>query len=122
MLAFASAGDIINFAIAVGALLGGIGYAVGQLLSSRKKGQSEALRIAVEEVEAIKIRADRLEKELASVQTEIQELRKENAILRSVISSRGDLETKLVQAIEDSVDRQTKRLVNVLREGKRDDG
>lgn len=118
MLALPNAGDSINFAVAVGALLAGIGYAAGQLLSSKKKGQSDALGIALEEVEAIKIRADRLEKELDEVKDAMQDLRKENEVLRSVISSRNDLDGKLVQAIEDSVEKQTRRLVNVLREGK----
>ena len=109
--------DLLNTFLAAGALLGGIAYAIGQLVSSRKRGQSDAMAIAIQEVEAIKLRSDRLEKELVSLQAEMHALRTENATLRELIVTRGDLDEKLVASIEDAVQKQTRRLVSVMREG-----
>ena len=98
--------------------IGGIAYALGQVISSRRRGQGEALTIALQEIEAVKVRADRLEKELEATKAEVHELRKENVTLREVLVSRGDLDEQLITKIEDALSKQTRRLVDVIREGK----
>lgn len=108
--------EYINSALAAGALVAGIAYAIGQFISAKRRGEGDALSVAVQEVEAIKLRADRLEKELIGLQGEMHALRKENESLRSVITTRNDLDQKLIDKLEESVQRQTRRLVDVIRE------
>src|SRR4030065_486848 len=81
----------VSFILAAGLILGGIGYALGTFSTSRRKGVGESLRTALDEVEAMKLRADRLENEVADLRKAIddnhkviEKLRKENEILRSV--------------------------------------
>jgi len=106
--------------LTIGIIVGGIAYAIGQIITSRRKGQSDALSIALQEVEAIRIKADRLDRELVAVQAEVHALQKENATLRDLISTRSDLDARLISKLEEALDKQTKRLVTVMREGRAD--
>lgn len=78
--------DIISAALGVGALFGGIGYAVGQFLSSRRRGVADSLATALDEVKAISLRADRFEDELHRQAQDMAELRAENVTLRSLLT------------------------------------
>jgi hypothetical protein len=66
--------------------MGGIAYAIGQVVSSRRKSVSDALAIALNEVAAIRLRADRFEEELHLQAQQMAELRAENITLRSLIT------------------------------------
>jgi hypothetical protein len=105
--------------LTIGVIIGGIAYFVGQVVSSRKKGAGDALRIALDEVAAVKIRADRFEKELVAVQAQVHSLEKENGTLRELLVSRDGLDEKLTTALQDALEKQTRRLVDVMREEKR---
>jgi hypothetical protein len=104
--------------IGIGVMVGGISYAVGMIISSRKKGTGDALSIALDEIEVMKGRADRLEKDLVAVQAELHALQKENETLRQLLITRGDLDDKLVAKLDEALGRQTRRLVDVLRENR----
>jgi hypothetical protein len=104
--------------IGIGVMVGGISYAIGMIISSRKKGTGDALGIAIDEIEVVKGRADRLEKELIAVQAEVHALQKENDILRQLLVTRSDLDERLIAKLEESLGKQTRRLVEVIREGR----
>lgn len=100
----------------LGLFVGGAAYAVGQIISSRRRGQGEALTIALQEIEAVKVRADRLEREQVALQAQVHALEKENATLRELIVTRDDFDTKLIARIEEAMNKQTRRLLDVIRE------
>jgi cell shape-determining protein MreC len=102
----------------VGLIVGGIAYAVGQVISSRKRGQSDALALALQEIEVIRGKADRMDKELTVLQAQVHSLEKENATLRQLLVTRNDLDEKLITRVTEAFEKQTRRLVDVLREGK----
>lgn len=110
-----AANEVFNGVLTVGAIVGGVAYALGQLLSSRKRGGNDALRIAIDEVDAIKIRADRLEKEGVVQQGRIHELEKENGLLRSMVGGNGKMADALFSRLDEAFTRQTRRLVDVVR-------
>jgi hypothetical protein len=99
-----------------GVMVGGISYAIGMVISSRKKGTGDALGIAIDEIEVMKGRADRLEKELIAVQGEVHALQKENDVLRQLLVTRSDLDERLITKLEDALGKQTTKLVAVMRE------
>jgi hypothetical protein len=78
--------ETFNGLLAAGAVVGGVAYAFGQWISARKRGGSDALHIAVEEVSAIKIRVDRLEIENKGLRDEISTLHRENQTLRGLLT------------------------------------
>jgi hypothetical protein len=108
--------DALETILAAGAVVGGVAYALGQWVSARKRGASDALRIALEEVDAIKLRTDRLEKELHATQAELHEVRKENVTLRGLLVERQEYDEKFADRLEAMLAKQTRRLVDVLRE------
>lgn len=110
--------EIMNSALAVGAILGGVAYALGQWMSARKRGSSDALRIAVEEVNAIKIRVERIEKENIDLHIELASLKKENKLLRDLLTVQDAAQQRVMHKLEDLFNKQTRRLVDVMREGK----
>lgn len=77
--------SMFSIVLSTGAVLGGIGYAVGQFISARRKGIADSLGTALDEIEVIKARAARLETELFKQAQEMGELKGENATLRSVL-------------------------------------
>lgn len=108
----------LNTIVYVGVIVGGIAYAFGQIISSRKKGTSDSLGVALQELEVIRGRADRFEKELIAVQAQVHSLEKENNTLRELLISRNDLDSKLISKLEEALGKQTRRLVDVIREGR----
>jgi nanoRNase/pAp phosphatase (c-di-AMP/oligoRNAs hydrolase) len=73
-------------ALTAAVLFAGITYATGQFLAGRRKGVTEALETALNEVRAITIRADRLEDEMHRMATEMAEVKQENVILRGLVT------------------------------------
>ena len=105
---FASIADtILVFAV----ILGGIGYAAGQFFSQRRRGQSDALSVALQEVEAVRNRASRLEKELFEVHGLITKLQLENETLRGVILDSEGVAKALKGALAENNDVLVRLLV-----------
>lgn len=87
MRMLAAAGDILSWALGAGALVGGLGYAAGQFVSSRRRALSDSLSTALNEVTAYQNKTNRLESELSEVKTEMQQLRNANQVLQQSIAS-----------------------------------
>lgn len=77
--------------LGAGVMFGGIGYAVGQFFSQRRKSISDSLSTALDEVAAVSLRADRLEEEMHKQATEMAGLRQENGILRGLVTGNAPL-------------------------------
>lgn len=107
---------LLNRILIVGTIIGGIAYAWGQFRSQRGRGASEALTTAMAEFAAMKLRADRLEQDLATVNLRLRDLEGENSILRGLIATRNDLDQKLLTNLASLIENQTKKLVTTLRE------
>lgn len=77
----------IALVTAVGLVLSGVGYSLGVFLSSRRKGVADSLETALNEVTAMRLRADRLAEELANLRKqhdeELTALRRRMAILEA---------------------------------------
>lgn len=99
--------DTLNTIIGAGAILGGIGYAVGQFLSSRRKGVADSLATALNEITALNQRADRLEEQLTDQSAEVTNLKQENMLLRSLVTGG--------QPILDEIDRRAEELKEFAR-------
>lgn len=80
--------EILNFVLAMGAIVGGIAYATGQWIGAKRRGAADALGIAMQEVAAIKLRVDRMEKENTALKLEVDKLRQENELLRGLLLQR----------------------------------
>lgn len=80
-----SFGPTLNLVVVVGVILAGIGYAVGQFWSQRRRGQSDALQVALDEIQALQVRADRQSREISELRARVAELSAENVTLRSLI-------------------------------------
>lgn len=78
--------DALSLVLGAGAILGGIGYAVGQFLSSRRKGVSDSLATALNEIAALNTRATRLESLLSDQAAELAAVKQENALLRTLVT------------------------------------
>lgn len=114
----ATAQDTLNGFFGIGAAVGGIGYMLGQFFSSRKKGTGESLNIALNEVAAVKTKADRLEKDVVALQGQVHALEKENITLREVLATRDQLDGRLIQRVEQALADQTQKLIAVMREAR----
>lgn len=77
--------SLLQIVLAIGVIVGGLGYAVGQFMSQRRKGGSDALTTAIEEVQAIRIRTDRLEREVGELQEANLRLASENKTMRELL-------------------------------------
>jgi archaellum component FlaC len=99
--------DILNLVLGVGVVLGGIGYAVGQFFSARRKGVSDSLATALNEISALNSRAERLEKLAASQASEMANLKSENALLRNLVTGG--------QPVIDEVDKRAAELKEFAR-------
>jgi hypothetical protein len=91
MLAFTGEAAV-SIIIGVGTVLGGVGYAVGQFMSSRRKGLQESLAVAVSEITVLNGKLQRMETEMHRQADEVALLKAENVTLRSVISGNGGFE------------------------------
>jgi predicted nuclease with TOPRIM domain len=100
-VSFSSLADgVLLFAV----ILGGLGYASGQFFSQRRKGQSDALSVALQEVEALRGRATRLESELQEVHSEIEKLRVANETLRNVVVNAEHIDKAVRTALAENND------------------
>lgn len=115
----ATSSDLLNSVLAIGAITGGIAYAIGQYVSSRKRGVGDALGIALAEVEAMKGKTERLEKEMVALQAEIHGLKTENATLRDLVKTGGLDSSTILSTIEKAFGNQTERIIQELRKNAR---
>jgi hypothetical protein len=77
--------ELVDFVLLFGVVLGGIGYGFGQFLAQKRRAQSDALDTALKEVQAMRLRSDRLEAELEDVRAALTTLESENRVLRDLI-------------------------------------
>lgn len=91
--------DILSYALGFGALVGGIGYAVGQYFSSRRRGVSDSLKTALDEVEVGKVRGDRLSILLAEKTDELSQAKMENHTLRTTLTSGAAVAPAILEAL-----------------------
>jgi hypothetical protein len=78
--------DTLTIVIGVGTVLGGMGYAAGQFISSRRRGLQDSLTIALAEITLLNGKLTRLEAEMGRMSADLEKLQTENKILRSVIT------------------------------------
>ncbi len=78
--------EVTSIIIGVGTVLGGLGYAAGQFVSSRRKGLQDSLTIALAEITLLNGKLSRLESEMARMGVDLSRLQAENVTLRSVIT------------------------------------
>lgn len=110
--------DTVQLIFTIGLVVAGIAYAVAQFSVARRRGSSDALTVALAEVDAIRVKADRLESEVRELVAAVESLKKENSALRSVLIDRDDFDRKLMEVITENFQKQTRRLVDVLRESR----
>jgi len=77
---------ILSYAIIAGVILGGIGYAIGQFTSQRRKGQNDSFELALKEIEVLRQRSDRQDTEMRALHKEMNALRSENEVLRGLLN------------------------------------
>ena len=75
----------LNVILIVGVIVAGIGYAAGQFLTQRRKGASDALGVALDEIAALTVRADRLAADVRDLSAQLTAVRAENQTLRGLI-------------------------------------
>lgn len=75
----------LNLILVLGVILGGVGYAFGQFTSQRRRGQSDALDVALKEIDALRVRSERQDRELATMRTEVLRLGAENDSFRTLL-------------------------------------
>lgn len=84
-------------------MLGGIGYAIGQFFSSRRKGISDSLRTALDEVAAEKLARERLAVLAQEKATDLATAKAEVVTLRNALSSGAKAAPEIIKAINDSM-------------------
>ena len=75
----------LNVILIVGVIVAGIGYAAGQFLTQRRKGAADALGVALDEIAALTVRADRLAADVRDLSAQLTAVRAENQTLRGLI-------------------------------------
>lgn len=76
---------LLNTIVLVGVIIAGLGYALGQFWAQRRRGTADALQVALDEISALQVRADRQQREIADLRVRVGELTQENQTLRSLI-------------------------------------
>ena len=67
-------------------ILGGIGAGLGTLYSSRKKGERDGMGAALQELDVMTRKADRLQGENAALKTDLRKVEDERDTLEAVIA------------------------------------
>ena len=109
--------DLLGRLVAVGIVIGGIGYAVGQFLAQRAKGHSDALNVALKEIEALRVRAERQDAEMRQMHLEMAALRAENESFRSLLTGGTFLAEQIRTLIADEVEKGTHAVVAAIKSG-----
>jgi len=106
--------DWVNTALGAGALMGGVGYAIGQFFSSRRRGLSETLKTALDEIEAEKLAKERAAKTAMEKADELAATKLEVSALRNALTQGGGeaLTAEIIKAIGAS----TREIKALLRE------
>lgn len=104
----------VNTALGAGALLGGVGYALGQFVSSRRKGLGDSLKTALDEIEVERVARERLARLAVEKADELAATKLENSTLRSALSTQGGKE--LAGAIIDHLTASTAELKKFIHE------
>lgn len=105
---------VINVVLVLGVILGGIGYAVGQFTSQRRKGQSEALTVALGEIDALRVRAERQDREVMALRTDVDRLTVENESFRSLLTDGTFLAEQIRTLVADEVERGAHMVIAAL--------
>ena len=97
--------DILSRILAIAMIVGGIGYATGQFFSQRAKGRSDALTVAMGEIAALQVRADRQGAELGELQATVVKVKAENESLRSLLTGGTFLAEQIRTLVADEVEK-----------------
>lgn len=116
IVALAATGDWLSYALGAGALVGGIGYAAGQFVSSRRRALGDSLDTAIAEVHAYKGKTDRLEFEIAEMQEKIHRLEEENIILKNAIATGDHLAPRIAEAISQQAEAAVRKLMSDIQD------
>ena len=103
---------------AVALIIGGVGYATGQFFSQRSKGRSDALNVAMGEIAALQVRADRQGAELVELQATVVKVKAENESLRSLLTGGTFLAEQIRTLVADEVEKGAHLTATLLREAK----
>lgn len=97
--------ELLSVLLTAGAVTGGVGYAIGQFFSSRRKGVQDSLKTALDEVDVAKVRADRLAILASEKADELAAVRMENQTLKDVLTSGSTVAPEIVRGIENALAR-----------------
>lgn len=95
--------------------VGGVGYAIGTFLQQRRKAASDALGIALQEIDALRVRIDRQADELSELRVTMERVSAENETLRSLLSGGTFLAEQIRTLIADEVEKGTRSVIAALR-------
>jgi hypothetical protein len=101
--------------IAFGLIIGGVGYGVGQWVSQKGRGHSDALEVALREIEALRVRSERQDQEMKNMHQELAMLRAENESFRSVLTGGTFLAEQIRTLIADEVEKGARTVVAALK-------
>lgn len=101
-------------ALTAGAILGGIGYAIGQLFSSRRKGISDSLETAISEISILRGKDERRELEMHDLRGELVKMRAENQILKDLLVGGAPFINALEQSVQEAVGKHTALILEAI--------
>ena len=105
----------LNLILIVGVILAGIGYAVGTFLTQRRKGAADALAVALDEIEELRTRADRLADEMTTMRTELAKISAENHPMREILSGGTFLADQIRNLVAAETDRGVQIIAGLIR-------
>ena len=107
---------LLSRLFAVALIIGGVGYATGQFFSQRSKGRSDALNVAMGEIAALQIRADRQGREITQLTAEVVKVQAENESLRSLLTGGSFLAEQIRVLVADEVEKGAHLTAALLRD------
>jgi len=94
--------------------VGGIGYAVGTFLQQRRKAAGDALAIALQEIEALRVRIDRQAGELGEMRVAMERVSAENDTLRSLLTGGTFLAEQIRALINEEVQNGARTVIAAI--------
>ena len=105
-------GQLLTVAVV---FIGGIGYSVGAFVQQRRKAAGDALGIALQEIQALRVRIDRQAEELAALSVSMERVAAENTTLRELLSGGTFLAEQIRTLIHDEVEQGAHTVITALK-------
>jgi hypothetical protein len=107
----------LNVILVIGVILGGVGYALGTFVSQKRKGTAEALGVALDEIAALRVKAERQDQELLVMRGELAALRAENETLRSLLTGGTFLAEQIRTLLAEEIEKGVRMTAALIRQG-----